>query len=180
MSCLCVDLFYKDGSFCWDWESKRFMDPPFFLYLRTTDGTSCTLVLFVNTSFSCRGASGLTFCRFWSCHGTSPWLIQLANDTDGVIWLRSSGTRCKGKIKHPSFIVRSFCPIFNNFGFRLMLVPMKREKESERHRAGEVRNGCERATSTFLIEHGYLGSREPLRCEVLLSLHQELWAPNCF
>lgn len=104
MSCLCVDLFYKDGSFCWDGESKRFMDPPFFLYLRTTDGTSCTLVLFVNTSFSCRGASGLTFCRFWSCHGTSPWLIQLANDTDGVIWLCSSGTRCKGKIKHPSLI----------------------------------------------------------------------------
>lgn len=92
------------ASFCWDGESKWFTDPQFFLYLRTTDGTSCTLVLFVNTSFSHRGASGLTFCCFRSCHTTSPWLIQQANDTDGVIWLCSSGTRCKGKIKHPTLI----------------------------------------------------------------------------
>lgn len=170
------------ASFCWDEESNCFTDPQFFLYLRTTDGTSCTLVLFVNTSFSCRGASGLTFCRFRSCHSTSPWLIQLANDTDGVIWLCSSGTRCKGKIKHPTLIQtgHSVPPFFDNFGFYLMLVPVKKEKESERHQAREVRNGCERATSTFLIEHGYLGSCEPLRCEVLLSPHQELWAPNCF
>jgi len=149
------------------------MDPQFFVYLRTTNGTSCTLVLFVNTSFSHRGASGLTFCCFRSCHSTSTWLIQQANDTDGVIWLCSSRTRWKEKKKNTLHLFNQ--AILTLFWQLCFLSDACSCEKGERVWEAPSKRGkkwCERATSTFLIEHSYLGSHEPLRCEVLLSPHQ--------